>query len=278
MSASPVKHRALIRWLALALALGMGTAHGESMPARGMMDGRIRTATYSAEDIYRLYGYVGYAIELIFEDGETFSGNGGGDLEAITFGFHDNHVILKPRAVTHGSNLVIYTNRRAYRFDYSVIARRPDPLADEVMYAVRFLYPPSSSTGNGGPSAAEQVEIDLARARDHRPRNFDYWFGGSPAVKPVAASDDGVHTRLTFGARAELPALFVRNDDGSESLLNFSMDRGDVIIHRVAPKFIVRRGKLTGCIVNRGFIGSGERLESGTVAPEVVRERKGSSP
>jgi type IV secretion system protein VirB9 len=90
-------------------------------------------------------------------------------------------------------------------------------------------------------------------------------------VKPVAASDDGVHTRLRFGGKAELPAIFVRNDDGSESLLNFSMDEGDVIVHRVARQFIVRRGKLTGCIVNKGFEGSGERLESNTVSPEVQR-------
>jgi type IV secretion system protein VirB9 len=91
---------------------------------------------------------------------------------------------------------------------------------------------------------------------------------------PIAASDDGIHTRLTFAPKRELPALFVKNDDGSESLLNFSVEEGDVIIHRVAARFLVRRGKLTGCIVNKGFAGSGERLESGTVAPDVIRDRK----
>ena len=40
-------------------------------------------------------------------------------------------------------------------------------------------------------------------------------------------------THLQFNARGELPALFVRNDDGSESLLNFSIEDGDVLIHRV---------------------------------------------
>ena len=50
----------------------------------------------------------------------------------------------------------------------------------------------------------------------------------------VAASDDGVQTRLTFAAEQELPAVFVRNEDGSESLLNFSVVAGDVIMHRVA--------------------------------------------
>jgi type IV secretion system protein VirB9 len=94
----------------------------------------------------------------------------------------------------------------------------------------------------------------------------------------VAASDDGVHTRLRFGARAELPAIFVKNEDDSESLLNFSVQDGDVILHRVARQFVLRRGGLTGCIVNKGFVGGGERLESGTIAPDVKRERKETSP
>jgi type IV secretion system protein VirB9 len=94
----------------------------------------------------------------------------------------------------------------------------------------------------------------------------------------VGASDDGVHTRLRFAVNADLPAIFVRNDDGSESLLNFSMDAGDVIVHRVAKRFILRRGKLTGCVVNQGFAGSGARLDSGTVAPDVERRVQGAAP
>ena len=75
--------------------------------------------------------------------------------------------------------------------------------------------------------------------------------------------------------KAELPAIFVRNDDGTESLLNFSMDEGDVILHRVARRFILRRGHLTGCIVNKGFVGSGERLKSDTVSTtSSVRRRE----
>jgi type IV secretion system protein VirB9 len=94
----------------------------------------------------------------------------------------------------------------------------------------------------------------------------------------VAASDDGVHTRLRFAANADLPAIFVRNDDDSESLLNFSMDAGDVVIHRVARRFVLRRGIVTGCIVNRGYVGGGTRLESGTVAPGVERRVQGGVP
>jgi hypothetical protein len=70
-------------WAVMVMLLGLwcgSVADAESVPARGAADGRIRTAAYNAEEVYRLYGFVGYAIELIFDDGESFAGNGGGDL------------------------------------------------------------------------------------------------------------------------------------------------------------------------------------------------------
>lgn len=259
----------------LALLVGSG-AFAESLPMRGGVDPRIRTALYNPDQVYRLYGFVGYAIELVFQDGETFAGEGGGDLDGITFGWHTNHLILKPKAPTVGTNLVIYTDRRAYRFEYSATDRAPDPATDEVIWAVRFIYP--AAPARTGPTPAEQVQSDFARASADRPRNLDYWYCGSPAIRPVAASDDGVQTRLTFGAKEELPAIFLSNADGSESLLNFSVEQGDVVIHRVAARFILRRGRLTGCIVNKAFSGGGERLKTGTIAPDVQRERKGGQP
>lgn len=263
------------RALTLAVCLVMSAAAlGEALPVRGKVDSRIRTASYSSDEVYRLYGFVGYAIELIFEEGETFTGKGGGDLEGVTIDAHANSVLLKPRAALVATNLVIYTDRRSYRFDYSVEARRPNRFSDEVIYAVRFVYPPRPN----GPSPEEEIQRELAKAMNERPRNADYWYCGHRSLRPVAATDDGVHTRITFTDRAEIPAIFVRNEDGSESLLNFSMDEGAVLIHRLAPKLILRRGKLTGCIVNQGFGGSGTRLESGTVSPQVERESKAPRP
>lgn len=264
--------------VALAAALVSLWADAESVPTKGRVDSRIRTAVYSSDEVYRLVGFVGYDIELIFEPGEHFAGKGGGDLEAVTIEAFENQVHIKPRAAVVATNLVIYTDRRAYRFDYSASVRRPNPARDEVMYAVRFSYPPGSDSEAERARKAAQVNEDLARAKSERPRNTDYWFCGNRAVKPQAASDDGVQTRLTFGERSEIPAIFVRNADDTESLLNYSMDGGDVVIHRVAPKFIIRRGKLTGCIVNKGFTGAGERLESGTLSPDVERERRDTRP
>src|SRR5712671_5110410 len=55
-------------------------------------------------------------------------------------------------------------------------------------------------------------------------------------------------------------------------------EQGDVIVHRVGRQFIVRRGRLSGCIVNQDFTGAGERLESGTVTPAVERVTRGARP
>lgn len=269
--------RGLLHALLALMILGVaGTTAAETVPTRGVTDPRIRTAAYLEDEVYRLQGIVGYGIELIFEPGESFVGQAGGDLDAITFGAHTHHVILKPRAAHVGTNFVVYTTRRAYRFDYTVVDRPLAAVSGEVIYAVRFTYPPS--VGANGPTPAEQVDANLAAARTARTRNMDYWFCGDPAVKPIAASDDGVHTRLTFGSHTELPAIFARSADDTESLLNFSIDAGDIVIHRVARSFTVRRGALIGCIVNNSFSGAGERLESGTVAPTVQRARRGSSP
>jgi type IV secretion system protein VirB9 len=270
--------RALFAGVAAVLGMAcFAVTSAETLPSKGKIDSRIRSTLYNADEVYRLVGFVGYAIELIFDEGELFAGTGGGDLEGVTIDAHANSVLLKPRAAIVATNLVVYTDRRAYRFDYSVEARQPHRTVDEVIYAVRFAYPSQDATGSDASLAAE-VERELARAKEVRPRNIDYWYCGHRSLRPVAAYDDGVHTRLTFADRAEQPAIFVRNEDASESLLNFSMEGGDVVIHRIAQQLILRRGQLVGCVVNKGFEGSGARLESGTVSPRIERTRKQPRP
>jgi type IV secretion system protein VirB9 len=272
-----VKYERIVAGVMLLSGLLLGSVgQAESVPVRGQVDARVRTAVYNPDQVYKLYGFVGYAVELIFDDGERFAGTGGGDLESVTVDAHGSSVLLKPRAAIVSTNLVVFTDRRAYRFDYTVAARAPNRLTDEVMYAVRFTYPPVRTASAEDPQA--RVERDLAAADAARPRNRDYWYCGNRSLQPVATSDDGVHTRITFGDRSEIPAIFVRNEDGSESLLNFSMDAGDVVIHRVASRFVLRRGKLTGCIVNKGYAGAGLRLNSGTVSPQIERDVKGARP
>jgi type IV secretion system protein VirB9 len=248
----------------------------ETVPVKGATDARIRMAAYDGNEVYKLRGYIGYQIDLEFQPGEAFVGLGAGDIDGLSFVGQDNHLFLKPKAPRVATNITVLTNRRHYHFDYSAMSQRLND-ADEVIYSLRFTYPAEVDSRAAAEAAAKQLTAQLD-GPGVRARNIDYWYCGQAALQPIEASDDGVHTRLRFAANGDLPAIFVRNDDESESLLNFSMDAGDVVIHRVARRFIIRRGQLTGCIVNQGFAGSGARLESGTVAPNVERRVQGVAP
>ena len=242
-----------------------------TVPDPGETDTRVRVTSYVADAVYRLRGYVGYQIDLEFEAGESFTSLGAGDLESLTFAAQANHLFLKPRASAIDTNLTVLTSRRSYHFDYTVTGRRPDPEGQDVIYVLRFTYPAAPAP------VADAVGQSLLAAGTVA-HNLEYWYCGSPTLKPAAAWDDGVHTHLRFGAQQELPAVFLRNEDGSESLVNSTIDGGDVIVHRVSHRLIVRRGKLVGCIVNTAFAGGGEHAATGTVTPAVERLTRDPKP
>jgi type IV secretion system protein VirB9 len=262
-------------WMVVAAltSLVVASANAESFPSPGKLDARIRTVYYEQDQVYRLYGFAGFELDLVFGADEKFVGLSAGDPEALIYSAHGNVLTLRPKAASVHTNITVTTSLHRYHIEYSATDRRPQDV-DDVMYAVRFIYPPMTAKTHR-PTAAEVADAELERAEYSIPENVDYWYCGNPELKPIAASDNGIETRLTFGARSELPAIFVLNDDGSESLINFSIDQGDVIVQRVARRFLLRRGKLIGCIVNEGFIGAGERLKSGTISPGVTRVVKG---
>ena len=249
--------------------LAAALARAQPLQATLWPDPRIRVTPYRADAVYRLRGYVGYQIDVTFAPGERFVGLGVGDSKGVTFAAEGNHLFLKPRAAHVATNLTVLTNRRTYLFEYEAQPSPPDPSGADVIYALRFEYP--AVPVHAASHEQRRIETNLAEAQSLRPRNSDYWYCGDPSLKPVAAWDDGVQTTLVFGAHTELPAIFALNEDGSESLVNFDVQAGRIVVQRVARRLIVRRGKLAGCIVDQAFAGGGERLSSGTIAPNVER-------
>jgi type IV secretion system protein VirB9 len=251
--------------LALLLLAGEA-ARAEFVPPPGATDARVRTATFSVDEVYRITGFVGYEIHIEFQSGERFVGLAAGDLEGLGYSTVDNNLFLKPKAATVGTNLTIVTSRRRYHFDYTASAKRPPSGSKDVIYSLRFAYPLDPKAGR-----ADRVNEALEDGTQ-RERNLAYGYCGSPSLKPVSAYDDGIHTHLRFEGHAEWPAVFVRTEDGTESLVNFTVRGDELILHRVVRRVILRRGKLTGCVVNQAFVGSAERLDSGTTSEEVRRE------
>lgn len=265
---------AILSWgLLLASAPVIARDAGNS-PAAPATDARLRTVLYSADEVYRLAGRIGYEIDVQFEAGERFVGAGVGDAAGLAFMAADNHLFIKPRAADVHTDLTVLTTRRIYHFDYETPARDSEAEPEDGVYAVRFSYParalPEIPVTAAIPQGAS-VQSELAHADAARHHNTDYWYCGPHELQPLSAWDDGVQTHLHFAANAELPAVFVREADGSESLVNFHVVQDEIVVHRIAHRFVLRRGRLVGCVVNRRFAGSGVALSSGTVSPQVER-------
>src|SRR5580704_3917126 len=169
---------------ALCALLCFMNASGETVPAKGSVDSRIRIAAYNSDDVYKLRGFVGYQIDLEFESGETFAGIGAGDLEGLSFVGQDNHLFLKPKAAKVATNLTVLTSRREYQFDYTASSQRPAVDDPGVIYALRFTYAPAPSP-SAAEAAAKRLDSQLENASAKRPRNIDYWYCGEPALRPV---------------------------------------------------------------------------------------------
>ena len=255
--------------IALAVSLLATTVQAEITPPPGQRDPRIRTVTYDPNEVIRLDGYVGYHVHLEFAPGESFVNLSAGDTGGLEVGSEGNHLFLKPKDTHVATNLTILTNKRVYTLDYHVGAKPAKGGNDAVVYLLRFTYPMDVPV---------LVPPEPLLTSQGRAINSDYWFCGSSSLRPLRATDDGVQTRLIFPARAELPAVFVRNDDGSESLVNYSVEADQLVLHRVAANYVLRRGRLVGCISNHGYTGGGERLPTGTISETVERTTVGGTP
>ncbi|WP_256354504.1 MULTISPECIES: TrbG/VirB9 family P-type conjugative transfer protein [unclassified Variovorax] len=256
-----------------------GTAFAATMPPMGRVDARIRVVAYNPDDVVTLQGYVGYQIHLQWAEGEEFVNLGSGDNGAFDVGAERNHFFIKPKEAHASTNLTVLTNRRAYHFDYVVSANAPTgAAARRMVYSIRFTYPEDDARFAAAERERQRTEARIRQSATGRPLNTDYWFCGSDSLKPMSAVDDGVQTRLRFQARSEFPAMFVQNDDGTESLLNFNIEDDEVVIHRVARRFVLRRGKLVGCVLNQSFAGGGARTKANTNVPGVQRTNSGENP
>ena len=64
----PGRGSVICTWLlALAAVCVTTSVDAETIPKRGIVDQRIRTAVYSPDEVYRLYGFVGFHLDLEFE-------------------------------------------------------------------------------------------------------------------------------------------------------------------------------------------------------------------
>lgn len=265
--------KAVAKITTAALLLWGSACLAEIQPVPGITDPRVREVIYDKDDVIRLIGYVGYQTHLRLAPEEQFIGVGAGDTGGLDITADGNDTWIKPKAELVRTNIDVKTNLRVYHFDYEV-KKEPPKNRNSMIYSIAFRYLDDEAKQRTERTNRSNLRDKLHAAADKI--NREYWYCGNPSMKPIEAYDDGIQTHLKFSAHAEYPAIFAENADESESLINYHIDpdNEEVVVHRVAHRFILRRGELVGCVENRQFTGGGKRLTSGTVKEEVILKTK----
>jgi type IV secretion system protein VirB9 len=269
--------RAPIAQASAALLIGAcAGSQAVTVPPPGPVDFRVRVASYNPDDVVKLHGYVGYQIHIEWAPGEEFVSLGAGDGASFDIGAEKNHFFIKPKQPQFSTNITVLTTAHTYHFDYTA-SRLPHRagLPSDQIYSLRFVYPQDEAQRLATNAARQRLESRMAGS-DSRSRNLDYAYCGAPALKPTLAYDDGLQTHLRFAPGGEMPAFFVLNDDQTEGLINFSVERDEVVLHRIARRVVLRSGDLVGCVVNRAYASSAAAPSMHTTAPGVERVMGGN--
>ena len=222
-------------------------------------DPRIRTVDYVEGQVNKITGFFGFHTLVMFGPDERIEKIGGFD-KGWNVENLGNKVLISPKVEDADSNLTVVTNRRVYFFDLSVKrfpapAYRSQAQDDDQTYALRFRYPDDEARAAAALRASQieqRREREARLARANKPKNWNYTYMGSEALRPYQAWDDGTFTYFKFYAQQDLPAFFVVNDDGTESIVNKLMepDGDTVVIQRVALQFMLRMGESVLAIYN----------------------------
>jgi type IV secretory pathway VirB9-like protein len=140
-------------------------------------------------------------------------------------------------------------------------------------------------------AAAEHAKVldHLATSSYSAPRNYNWKFNDSPdcsTLGPERISDDGQLTVIHFRMNAPVSIPNIVGDDDKESLASFHTDKAPdsglvMVVHGVPgrrdprlPAMVLRRDKMVCGLYNWGFNPNATAPNTGTSAPDVVRDTK----
>jgi type IV secretion system protein VirB9 len=116
--------------------------------------------------------------------------------------------------------------------------------------------PDSKAVTKADTASARPDDAELAAATDPSSvvdpvdLNFAWTGAGNNKLLPSRIYDDGVSTYLSWPAGSPLPAILVKDNQGTEGPVNFAV-RGSVIVMDLVPKeIILRSGREMATIAN----------------------------
>jgi type IV secretion system protein VirB9 len=224
-------------------------------------DPRLVDRLYDPDEVVRVEGRANVQTTIRFAENERIENVAIGDSTSwqVTPNKRANLLFVKPLAARAATNMTVVTDKRTYLFDLVANPAHRNPL-----YVLAFDYPieletveevQQAATGGGAPAGA-QVEVAAASdpfaVIDPAALNFAWAGEGNRALLPERVFDDGEATFLAWPLDSALPAILVKDEEGTEGPVNFAV-RGDVIVVDGVPReIILRSGEEAATLTNEG--------------------------
>lgn len=241
-----------LRLLALGVALLCSTnaVYASSLPRPIGNEGRIKIINYMPNSVFKFVGHYFYQSIIEFaldEEIETITMGSPSPWQLIPAG---NRIFIKPVGDDATTNMTVITNKRMYFFEMHA-ENAGDISDDKLNFVVKFVYP-----GENNYEAITKFETNTGPDMS-KPEllNFKYSISGeSKTIEPLQVFDDGEFTYFKFkDINSELPAVFLVDKEGYESLINYRIANKLLVIERVAAKFTLRNGPDIICVYNEAM-------------------------
>jgi type IV secretion system protein VirB9 len=185
-------------------------------------DTRIQIVSYVPDQVVSLRVAAGYAAVVEFAADERIENVVVGNSAdwQVTANKAGDHLVIKSLPNAAITNMVVITDTRRYVF---LLEASTD---GAMTFVLRFTYPGLQPI---------VVAPSMERAA--------YKLRGDRKLYPIAMSDDGQRTSITWDLKTSLPAVFAINSLGKEALVNGRMVNGDYVIEGVAERYVLRSGK-----------------------------------
>ncbi|TCU06313.1 type IV secretion system protein VirB9 [Rhizobium sullae] len=269
--------------IASVLSLGLSLRAGAlEIPRGASQDSRIRFVDYQPYNITKIVGTLRSSIQVEFAADEEIAHVALGNSVAWEVAPAGNMLFLKPREHQPVTNISVVTTRRdgstrSYQMELTVRDGTVE-VGQNTYFYVKYRYPADEAERRRQEAALRAQAAEAGRAdrvlalhEAYGPRNWRYSAQGSVSLEPQAVYDNGKLTTFAFAGNQEMPAIYLENSDGTESLVPKSVDGNLVLVHAVSRKFILRRGGDALCIFNEAYDRVGIKPETNTTSPSVER-------
>lgn len=249
-------NRALLPALTLAAATLAIAA-----PAHAAGDPRLVERLYNPSEVVVIEGKPNVQATITFGEDEHIENVAIGDSSSwqVTPNKRANLLFVKPLSARAGTNMTVVTDKHTYLFD---LVARPD---SKPLYVLNFTYPEEPEGADGDKQLAQpQAPNDLEMAAvtdpyavaDPARLNFSWQRKGSAKLMPDQIYDDGEATFITWPADATIPAILIKDRNGTEGPVNYAVRGATTVVDGVPGEIILRWGDDVATLIHGGQAGA----------------------